>query len=140
AFADASAAVVPAPSSYEYAETRLVFATVIVTAELVVTLPTASRATAVSVWPPFTAVVVSQAAEYGAVRSSAPRLAPSTLNCTPTTPTLSPAVAVTLIVPDTLAPAEGAVIDTLGAVPSSVVKVKSPDVARLPVASRDFTR
>ena len=34
----------------------------------------------------------------------------------------------------------GAVTETLGAVPSGVVKLKSPDVARLPAASRDRAR
>ena len=50
------------------------------TAALVVWLPAASRATAVSVCDPFVAVVVSHETEYGDERSSAPRLAPSTLN------------------------------------------------------------
>jgi len=64
------------------------------------------------------------------------------LNCTPTTPTLSVALAETVTVPATEAPAAGAVIETAGGVVSegaAVVKVKSPDVARLPTASRDFT-
>ena len=82
---------------------------------------------------------------YGAVVSSAPRLAPSSLNWTPATPTLSVALAETMIVPDTVAPEAGAVMETTGGVrsatdPTSVVKVKSADVARLPAASRDFTR
>ena len=50
--------------------------------------------------------------------SSAPRLLPSRRNCTPTTPTLSDAVAVTLIVPETVAPFAGAVSETVGAVVS----------------------
>ena len=64
--------------------------------------------------------VESQATEYGDVVSSAPRFTPSSLNCTPTTPTLSLAVAVTFVVPVMLAPAAGAVIDTEGAVVSPV--------------------
>jgi hypothetical protein len=44
--------------------------------------------------------VVSQEIEYGAVKSSDPRLEPSNLNCTPETPTLSDAVAETVMVPD----------------------------------------
>src|SRR5205823_800423 len=100
----------------------------------------ASRATADSVWLPFDAAVVSHETEYAAVRSSAPRFTPSTLNWTPATPTLSLAVAVTETVPDTLAFAAGAVIATVGGVPSSVVKVKSAEVARLPAASRERTR
>ena len=42
---------------------------------------------------------VSQLNEYGAMVSSAPTLAPSTLNCTPATATLSAALAVRLTVP-----------------------------------------
>jgi hypothetical protein len=56
------------------------FATVTVTAAEAVMLPAASRATAVRVWDPFDAVAVFQEALYGAVVSSAPRLAPSSLN------------------------------------------------------------
>ena len=50
--------------------------------------------------------------------SSGSRLFPSNLNCTPTTPTLSEASAETLIVPDTVAPFAGAVIETVGGVVS----------------------
>ena len=51
--------------------------------------------------------------------SSAPSsVAPSTLNCTPATPTLSEAVAVRVTVPDTVAPLAGAVRLTVGAVVS----------------------
>ena len=52
--------------------------------------------------------------------SSPPTLVPSTLNCTPTTPTLSAAVAANDTDPDTVAPAAGAVTDTVGAVVSLV--------------------
>ena len=52
--------------------------------------------------------------------SSAPRLLPSSLNWTPTTPTLSVAVAVTGIVPDTVSPVCGEVIETEGGVESLV--------------------
>src|SRR5436309_2656245 len=114
--------------------------TVTLTAALVAVLPAASRATAVSVWLPLVAVVLSHETEYEVEVSSAPRFAPSSLNCTPATPTLSLAAAVTVTDPVTFAPADGAVIETVGAVPSRVVNVKSPDVARLPAASRDFTR
>jgi hypothetical protein len=61
---------------------------------------------------------VFQLVEYGVTRSSAPRLAPSNWNCTPTTPTLSLAFAETLIVPKTMAPLVGEVIDTVGGVVS----------------------
>src|SRR5438128_1534497 len=60
---------------------------------------------------------------YGAVVSSVPRLAPSSLNCTPTTPTLSEAVAETVTVPETVAPLAGAVIATVGVVVSTTVSV-----------------
>jgi len=66
-------------------------------------------------------VVVFQDIEYGATVISAPKFAPSNLNCTPTTPTLSEALAVTVIVPDTVAPLLGAVMDTVGAVVSGLV-------------------
>ena len=51
---------------------------------------------------------------YGAAVSSAPRFAPSSLNCTPTTPTLSDAVAETVTVPETVLPSAGAVRETVG--------------------------
>src|SRR3989442_14686171 len=92
--------------------------TVTVTPAEVVDFPAASRATAVSVWLPFVAVVVVQETEYGAVVASAPTFAPSSLNCTPTTPTLSVAVAVTVTAPDTVAPRVGAVRATVGGVVS----------------------
>src|SRR5947208_3397681 len=92
--------------------------TVTVTGTDAVVLPAASRASAVSVCVPAAAVVVSHVTAYGAVVSSTPRFAPSSLNCTPTTPTLSVAFAVTLTLPDTVAPFAGPVIATLGAVVS----------------------
>src|SRR5439155_9674857 len=76
---------------------------------------------------------------YGLAVSSAPRFAPSTLNCTPTTPTLSDAVAETATaVPDTVAPAAGAVIETVGGVVSALltVTVTAAEVVVLPAASR----
>src|SRR6266581_8293421 len=71
---------------------------------------------AASVCEPFATLVVSRATEYGAAVSSAPSAAPSNRNWTPATPTLSEASALTLIVPDTVAPFAGAVIDTVGGV------------------------
>ena len=73
---------------------------------------------------------------------SAPRLIPSSLYCTPTTPTLSEAVAEMVIVPETVADAAGEAIDTAGAVVSaaSVVNVESAETERLPAASCDLTR
>src|SRR5258705_4522408 len=71
------------------------FDTVTVMPAEVVTLPAASRATAVRVWLPFAAALVFQDTEYGEVVSSVPRLTPSSLNCTPTTAKLSLGVAQT---------------------------------------------
>src|SRR2546427_8031550 len=117
--------------------------TVTLTALAGVLLPAASRATAVRLWEPLATRVVFHKREYGAAVTSAPRLAPSSLNCTPTTPTLSVALAETVIVPATVAPAAGAVSETVGGVVSGgarVVKVISPETARLPTASLDLTR
>ena len=50
--------------------------------------------------------------------SSAPRFAPSRVNCTPATPMLSAASALTGVVPDTVAPAAGALTETVGGVVS----------------------
>ena len=91
---------------------------------------------------PLVTTVVSQLIEYGDVVSSVPRLLPSRRNCTPTTPTLSDAAAVTLIVPDTVAPLAGAASETVGAVVSgggvSVVALTIADWAR--VVSRRVVR
>ena len=92
----------------------------------VVALPAASRALALSVWAPLGTVVVFQDTEYGATRSSAPRLAPSSLNCTPTTPTLSAAAAETVTVFETVAPPSGALIETMGGVVSDAAATRHP--------------
>src|SRR5687768_17289260 len=84
----------------------------------VVELPAASRAVAVNTWEPLAAVAVFHGSEYGAVVSSAPRLTPSSLNCTPATPALSDALAVTVVVPRRLAPGVGDVSATDGGVVS----------------------
>src|SRR5436309_2691216 len=86
---------------------------VTVTGAEVVRLPAASRATAVIMCEPSLAVAVFQGIEYGASVSSAPKSAPSILNCTPTTPTLSEALAATVTVADTVAPFPGEVIPTV---------------------------
>src|SRR5262245_21985428 len=85
----------------------------LIAAEVVV-LPEVSRATAVTVCVPLISDVVFHDTEYGEDVSSAPRLFPSTLNWTPATATLSDAVAVAVTVPVTVAPAAGAVTDTVG--------------------------
>src|SRR5437870_2802092 len=102
--------------------------TVTVTDDDDVVRPPASRAIAVSVWLPFEAVVVFQTTEYGAAVSSAPRLIPSTLNCTPATPTASVAVAdMVTLVPETVAPLAGAVSAEVGGVVSRTVTVNAAD-------------
>src|SRR5204862_2589 len=71
--------------------------------------------------------------------SSAPRFAPSNWNWTPITATLSDAVAETVrLAPATVAPLAGAVIDTVGGVPSTLftVTLTAADVVELPAASR----
>src|SRR6267142_4723 len=92
--------------------------TVTVTEEGVV-LPAASRATAVTVCEPSLTVAVFQETEYGALVSSAPKLLPSILNCTPATPTLSEASACTVSVPDTVWPLPGKVMLAVGGVVSA---------------------
>ena len=66
--------------------------------------------------------------------------APSTRNSTPTTPTLSEASAVTLIVPPTVAPDAGDVMATVGGVVSpdefATVTVTALEVVVFPAASR----
>ena len=93
--------------------------TVTVTVPEVVLLPAASLATAVKLWLPLVAVVVSQVKLCGEVVSSAERLAPSSLNWTPATPTLSEAVAETVtVLPLSEAPEVGAERETVGAIVS----------------------
>ena len=66
-------------------------------------------------------MVVFQVMEYGLEVSSEERLDPSSLNWTPTTPTASDAEAVTVVVvPLTVALLLGVVMETVGAVVSTV--------------------
>ena len=66
-------------------------------------------------------VVEFQVIEYGEAVSSVPKLFPSSWNCTPTTPTLSDALAETATdEPDTVALFAGAVIETVGAIGSEL--------------------
>ncbi len=97
--------------------------TVTVTTALVAVFPAASFATAVSVWLAFETDVVFQEKLYGADVSADPRFAPSTWNCTLAMPTLSEAVALTVIVPLTVALFAGVVIATLGGVTSLLFTV-----------------
>src|SRR4030095_9714389 len=73
----------------------------------VVWLPAASRATALSTWGPFVVADVCHEVEEGGAGSSAPSGAPSRRNWTPATKTLSEALAVTSMVPETVAPVVG---------------------------------
>src|SRR5437867_11493958 len=98
--------------------TGAALSTVTATAVEVAVFPAASRASAVKLWAPFAASVVVQDRAYGAAVTSAPRLTPSSLNCTPTTPTLSVALAETVTVPATVEPVAGAVSATVGGVVS----------------------
>src|SRR2546422_10311348 len=92
-----------------------VLLTVTVTPAEIVRFPAASLATAVSVCEPFDVVVVSHPIEYGLAVSSDPRLAPSSLNCTPAIPAVLEAEAETVTGdPETVEPVAGAVIETLG--------------------------
>jgi hypothetical protein len=71
-----------------------------------------------------------------------PKLAESSRNCTLAIPALDEAEAVTVMVPETVDPSDGELIETVGGVvgsPSLVAKLKSPLVTIAPDASRDFT-
>src|SRR5688572_22312774 len=111
-------------------------ATVTVTGAEVVRLPAASRATAVMVCEPLVVVVVFQGAENGAVVTSVPAL-PSRKNCTPVTAVSSAALAVTVIVPETVAPEAGELMLTVGAAASkrTLLSVLVEAVLLLPAAS-----
>src|SRR5213083_31001 len=119
-------------------------ATVTVTGAEGVLLPAASRAIAVILCEPSLAVAVFHETEYGAVVASALPLIPSSSrNCTPTTPTLSEALAVTVAVPCTVAPLPGEDTLTVGGVVSTggggalaTVTVTGAEVLRLPTPSR----
>src|SRR3954465_11005187 len=106
--------------------------TVMVTAAAVVALPAPSVAMAVSTCEPFDAVVESQVTLYGLAASTAPRFAPSSLNCTPVTATLSLAVAETAtVLPVTVVPFAGAVIDTVGGATSGALSALISTMNRL---------
>lgn len=94
----------------------------------VVWLPAASLAVAVMEWEPFVERVVLKTVEYGETVSSVPRFVPSSLNCTPATPTLSEAEAERVTVLETIAPDAGAVRDTVGGVVSGMGGVEVPEV------------
>lgn len=78
-------------------------------------MPRKSRATALRVCEPLVAVLVFQEIVYGALKSAAPRSAPSSWNCTLETvrnPTIL-TLALTGTVPETVDPDAGEVILTI---------------------------
>src|SRR6266851_78164 len=128
-------------------EAEVGLATVTVTGAEVVTLPAASRATAVRVYEPFATAVVFAGTAYGAVVFSAPMSMPSYLNCTPTTPTSSEAWATMGTLPQIVAPDGGETMATAGGVvslwaaqgkatasKSAIVNARSANVMGLPPA------
>ena len=88
--------------------------TVTFTPALVAVVPEVLFATAVSVWLPFEADVVFHEKLYGDVVSAEPTFAPSSCSCTLAMPSLSEAVALTVIVAFTVALLDGELIDTVG--------------------------
>src|SRR2546429_629678 len=107
-------------------------------------LPAASRAIAVILCGPSLTVAVFHETEYGAVVTSTLPLTPlSNRNCTPTTPTLSEAVAVAISVSVAGAALAGGVVVADGGVVSAaagVVAFAGLDCAeRLPAASKAAT-
>src|SRR5436190_3465196 len=118
---EASAVVVPVPSSKEYAAMRPAgtagpeLLIVIFTGAETVELLAPSRATAVMTWVPFVALFVSHEIEYGAVVSSAAIATPSRRNVTPATITLSEAFACSVNVPEIVDPSARPTIETVGA-------------------------
>ena len=81
------------------------------TPALVAVCPPAPLATAVSKWLALERVVVLSEKLKGALVTAGPALLPSTLNCTLV---VFAALAVTVIVPETVAPEAGELIETLG--------------------------
>src|SRR5689334_150320 len=82
--------------------------------DVVAVCPAVSRTTAVSVCEPADSVAVSRVTEYGAAVSSAPKFAPSTLNCTPAIPASAFGTAVTSTFPEIEVLAAGDVIVIAG--------------------------
>jgi hypothetical protein len=114
--------IVPLPAPLfvtERVKIGAVLDTVTVTLDDVLVFPAASLATAVSVWLALVTPMVFHVPEYGEVVNSEPRLAPSSLNWTPATPTLSEAVADMVTELETVEPLVGRVMETVGAVMSA---------------------
>src|SRR3979411_2542305 len=118
--------------------------TVMTVPALVVAFPTLSLAIAESLCAPLVADVVFQEVEYGPATIKLPKLPPSSWNCTLATPTLSVALATTVMLPETVVPLPGEVIETTGGVVSppeeAVVNVRSLLTAGLLLASEEWTR
>src|SRR4029079_15672929 len=110
------------------------FRTVTLTPADVPVAPDASRATAVRVWMPFAAVVVSQHIAPGEAVSSAPRFDPSSLNWTPAAPPSSDAEAVTANAVCSVSRGPGDVISTEGGLLTVTDSVLG--VPTFPAASR----
>ena len=88
------------------------------------TLPAASLACTVMVWMPAATEPVFHE-QANAVDEQMEFSAPSTRSCTCVTPTLSVALPVICTVPETVAPAAGEAMDTLGGVVSTEDKLES---------------
>ena len=84
------------------------------TAALVVVCPVELLATAASEWLPLASVVVFRDKLNGALVTVAPELVPSTLNCTLVV--LDETLVETVMVPETVAPDSGELIEIVGAV------------------------
>ena len=82
------------------------------TPALVVVCPPAVLATAVSKWLPLERVLVLSEKLKGALVTAGPTLVPSTLNCT--LAVFAEALAVMVIVPETVVPGTGEMMETLG--------------------------
>jgi hypothetical protein len=88
--------------------------TVTTTVVLVVFCPAMLLATAESEWLPFVSVAVLREKLKGAWVTGAPELLPSNLNCTLVV--LEETLVVTVVIPETVAPESGEVIEIVGAV------------------------
>jgi hypothetical protein len=103
----------------------VVLSTFTVMLALVAEFPAASVATALIVWLPLDSVVEFNTYAKGAADKLAPTFPPSTRNCTLATPTLSEAAAVTFTLPESVEPAAGDVIVTLGGMVSAPLGVEN---------------
>jgi hypothetical protein len=87
--------------------------TVTVTVELVVVCPVELLATAASEWLPLDSVVVFREKPNGALVTAMPVFLPSTMNCTPAV--FVETLVDTVMVPETVAPESGDIIEMVGA-------------------------